>query len=146
MGEKPRTRGRGGRGSGGLVCEFGGDIIFVGFHFDGKLEVSFIFGGRFGDIRDREGSLFPSWAIVDFHPALLEPKTDFVRTGLFGGRLLEKVDFDLFPAVQVCDDSITEVGEGAGTNITADAIVVFVHKKEDIGTINVLVEGTVDVR
>ena len=65
--------------------------------------------------------------------------------GLLGRGHLENIDFDFFTTVEIGDNSISELGEGAGANVTTDVVFVFVHEEENVGAINILVEGDVNV-
>lgn len=141
-GEEFHTRCRDGRrGDDGLVLKFGGNIVLGDFDFFGLF-----FGGRLGgSFGDRNGSFFAGRAVIDMNPTLVKPEADFFVTGLFDGWGLEEIDFDLFPAIEIRDEGVTQLGEGTRANIATDVVVVFVHKEKDVGTIDVLVKRSINI-
>lgn len=109
--------------------------------------IDFGFGkvGSSGRVGDGDSGFFAGWAIVNVNPTAFEPEINLIVARLFFGRHLEKIDFDLFATVKVGDDGITELGKRARSDIATDVVFVFIHKEEDIGAIDVLVEGGIDV-
>lgn len=141
-GEELCARSRDGRrGDDRFVLEFGDNIVFGDFDFFGLF-----FGGRLGgSFGDRNGSFFAGWAVIDMNPTLVKPEADFFVTSLFDGRGLEEIDFDLFPAIEIRDERITQLGESTRANIATDVVVVFVHEEKDIGTIDVLIKRSINI-
>ncbi len=78
-------------------------------------------------------------------PTLINPKADFFVAGLLNGWHLEEVDFDFFATIKIGNDGIGEFGESTGSDVAASVVMVFIHKKEDISTINILEEGNIDI-
>lgn len=75
---------------------------------------------------------------------MLEPEFNFGLVALFVGRFLEDKNFDVFVVVEIVHDDIGEFRHGAGADIASDALLVFVHKEEGIGVVEVAIETTID--
>lgn len=92
-------------------------------------------GGWWSERRLRHGR-----AADEMNPALIQPELDFFVAALVRGGLLEDDDVNAAVVVEVGDDGVGEFGDGAGADVTFDAVFVLVHKEEGVGGIKVAVE------
>lgn len=128
-------------GRDGVIDRRGGGVEFVGFSFGFRSD-----GSRFGDdFRGFEKDFFSAGALIEFNPVLTEPKADFFVTVLFFGRHLEEENFGFFAVVEVINDDISDFGDGTGANIAFDAVFIFIHDKEDVGAVKVLIIGSINI-
>ncbi len=116
-------------GFGGNFGSFFSNVVWSGFD------------DNFGDFR----KFFTAGALINLYPILAEPEIDFFVTVLLGGRHLQKVDFDFFAVVEVADDGVSHLGDGARANVAADTIFVFVHEEKDVGAVEILIKTRIDI-
>lgn len=105
------------------------------------------FGDRFGcdsgffdGVTDGWGGL--GW-VVDFDKILFKPKTDFFETTLRFVGHLEEINFGLVVMVEIIGDDVLKFGIGASANIASNIVTIFVHDKENVGTVEVFPEAFV---
>ncbi len=127
-------------GSGDNRMDFGvgGSFRKSGSCFFGDFE----FGGD--DFGGFEG-LFAGRALVETDPTLTKPETNFFVAILFAGGHLEEINLGFLAVVEVVDDDISEFGDGAGADIAADIVFVFIHEKENVGAVEILVKRSINI-
>ena len=114
--------GRGGSGKDGRGAGFRGQRSGSGSGWRGKRRL------RHGRATD------------EMNPALVQPELDFFVAALVGGRFLEDDDVNVAVVVEVGDDGVGELGDGAGADVAFDAVFILVHKEESVGSIKVAIE------
>lgn len=85
------------------------------------------------------------WA-VNLDETLIEPKADFFKTTLGFVGHLKKINFGLVMMVEIISNDVLEFGIGASTDIAGDIVAVFIHDKEDIGTVKIFPEAFVGAK
>lgn len=83
---------------------------------------------------------------IDFDETLIEPKADFFKTTLGFVGHLKKINFGLVMMVEIISNDVLEFGIGASTDIAGDIVAVFIHDKEDIGTVKIFPEAFVGAK
>lgn len=120
----------------GEKAGFGRLSRFGGLNLGDRLGRDFCFGW----VADGWGGLGRA---IDFNKILFKPKTDFLKTALGFIGHLEKINFGLVVMIEIVGNDMLEFGIGAGADIAGDIVAIFIHDKENVGTVEIFPEAFV---